>query len=210
MKWGKWSGEKRGMNRMNEGDGMDGVDGVMGKEGISCSARPASRRWTATRTVSLTREKCCRIFPYWKGLFCLCGLIGGAVVLCLSVGGGFRGRSAAYRVRSSRRNDSGGCAGQGFRKVSLAASSAVSESEGGAGFSAVPGGFSAVVREDSGFPADCGARNSGSSLLCLAGSCRPSERGWSGRGAGSAVPASHASFGIRRRGSELQFSLISK
>ena len=31
---------------------------------VSCSARPASRRWTATRTQSLTREKCVRIFPY--------------------------------------------------------------------------------------------------------------------------------------------------
>ena len=68
MEWGK--GE---MNRMNEVDGMDGmdgmdgVDGVMGNGGISCSARPASRRWTATRTESLTREKCRGIFPYASG-----------------------------------------------------------------------------------------------------------------------------------------------
>ena len=54
--WGKMEWGKGEMNRMNEVDGMDGMDGVMGKEGISCSARPASRRWTATRTVSLTRE----------------------------------------------------------------------------------------------------------------------------------------------------------
>ncbi len=31
---------------------------------VSCYARPASRRWTATRTQSLTREKCFCIFPY--------------------------------------------------------------------------------------------------------------------------------------------------
>ena len=30
---------------------------------VPCVARPASRRWTATRTKSLTREKCIRIFP---------------------------------------------------------------------------------------------------------------------------------------------------
>ena len=54
MEWGK--GEMNRMNEVDGMDGMDGMDGVMGKEGISCSARPASRRWTATRTVSLTRE----------------------------------------------------------------------------------------------------------------------------------------------------------
>ena len=35
--------------------------------GVSCSARPASRRWTATRTpCPLTREKCIRIFPLYR------------------------------------------------------------------------------------------------------------------------------------------------
>ena len=102
MEWGK--GE---MNRMNEVDGMDGmdgmdgVDGVMGNGGISCSARPASRRWTATRTVSLTREKCCRIFPYWKGLFCLCGLIGGLLFCAcrsVEVSEGDRQRTESVRL----------------------------------------------------------------------------------------------------------------
>ena len=82
---------------------------------VPCSARPASRRWTATRTLSLTREKCIRIFPSFYVSFCM--------KLCFTSRLLLRRYYTQRRVLNTLMGEKCGCIFLGSRTVSLSRSS---------------------------------------------------------------------------------------